>query len=269
MKDSVSGESGVGFADRGRRFDGTEAADASFAALRKTARITGYWYLALAIAGLLGFLIIRPQIYVPGEPASTLANLVDRAALARIGLALELGLVVTQALAAVWFYKLFRSFNEVAAWALAVFGIVNAVAIMASAGFMATALTVSGDVSLAAGGDPAGIVQLMYQLSSNAWGVGALFFGLWLIPMGHIAAGSGLMPKGLGRLLIVGGSGYLLSAFASYAISDLPAWLVQVLAIPATIGEFWMIGYLLIVGIRRAAVGSTSPTLPQTRAAVS
>jgi hypothetical protein len=211
------------------------------------------WYLALAVAGILGFLLIRPQIYVAGDPATTLANLVDRAALARTGVAVELALVVTQAIAAVWFYKLFRSINEPAAWALAAFGMVNAVAIMASAGFMATALTVSVDPSLAPGGDAAATVQLMYQLSSNSWGVGALFFGLWLIPMGHIATGSGRMPAWLGRILIIGGVGYVLSSVVSVGFSDPALWVVTSLTVPATIGEFWMIGYLLAVGIRPPA----------------
>jgi len=242
----------VPFGDQRPGLDGTGFEnDSSLAALRRTARVAGLWYLALAISGMLGFLIVRPQIYVAGDPATTLANLVERAALARLGLVLELALVVTQAVAAVWFYKLFRSFNGVAAGALAAFGMMNAVAIMASAGFMATALAVAGDPGLALGGDPAGIVGLMYELSSHAWAVGGLFFGLWLIPMGHVAAGSGRMPKWLGRILIVGGFGYLLSAFVSHGLADSPAWLVDGLVIPATIGELWMIGYLLAVGIRR------------------
>jgi hypothetical protein len=211
------------------------------------------WYLALAIAGGLGFLLIRPLIFVAGDPATTLANLVDRSALARIGVVLELALVATQAIAAVWFYKLFRSINEPAAWALAAFGIVNAVAVMASAGFMATALTVAGDPSLAPGGDVAGTVHLLYQLSSSSWGVGAVFFGLWLIPMGHIAAGSGRMPVWLGRTLIIGGLGYVLSSLVSHGFTDPPAWVVEGLTVPATIGEVWMIGYLLTVGIRPPA----------------
>lgn len=225
------------------------AGEESFAARRRTARATGLWYLALGIIGMLGFLIIRPRIYVEGDSAATLANLVEHAGLARAGLALELALVVTQALAAVWFYKLFRSANATAAWALAAFGLVNAVAVMASAGFMAAALAVAGDVSLAPGGDAAATVQLMYHLSSNSWGVGELFFGLWLIPMGYIAATSGLMPKWLGRILVAGGVGYVLSAFVG--IGDPPAWLVQALPLPASVGEFWMIGYLIVKGVRR------------------
>ncbi|HSK06508.1 MAG TPA: DUF4386 domain-containing protein [Acidimicrobiia bacterium] len=227
-----------------------ERSPTTFSALRRTARVAGLWYLALAITGGVGFLLVRPSIHVEGDPAATLANLIDRAGLARAGLALELGLVVTQALAAVWFYKLFRSVNGSAAWALAVFGMMNAVAIMASAGFTATALAVSSDFGLAPGGDPAGTVQLLYQLSSGSWGVGSLFFGLWLIPMGHIASSSGLMPEWLGRILVLGGVGYVLSAFVGHGVVDAPVWLVEGLPLPATIGEFWMIGYLLLNGVR-------------------
>lgn len=34
-------------------------------------------------------------------------------------------------------------------------------------------------------------------------------------------------------------------------LADPPAWLVDGLVIPATIGQFWMIGYLLVRGVRR------------------
>ena len=241
----------------------------SSTAVRNTARVAGVWYLALALAGVFGFLLIRPQIYVAGDPTATLANLVDHEGVARLGLVFELALVVTQALAAVWFYKLFRSINQTAAFAVAVFGMANAIAVMASAVFMATALTVAGDASLAPGGDVAAATQLMYQLSSTCWGVGSLFFGLWLIPMGHIAASSGRMPKWLGRVLIIGGCGYLVSGFVSYGLAGAPSWLVDGLAIPATIGELWMIGYLLTKGLRDSAEETQTPSVEVSAAGVS
>jgi hypothetical protein len=124
---------------------------------------------------------------VAGDAEATLDNLVNKPGLARLGVVLELVLVTAQALAAVWFYKLFRPANKVGAWALATFGVVNSVAIMASAAFMATALTVAADPGMAPGGDVAATTQLLYELSSSSWGVGAVFFGLWLIPMGYVA----------------------------------------------------------------------------------
>jgi hypothetical protein len=226
--------------------------DRTHAAIKKTARVTGLWYLALGIAGMLGFLIVRPTIVAEGDAAATLANLVDNESLARLGLAAEMAVVVAQTLAAIWFYKLFRGINHVAAWALAIFGVGNAMAIMASSVFVATALTVAGDPGLAVGGDAGGTVQLMYELSASSWGVGGIFFGLWLIPMGYVVVSSGRMPLWLGRILIVGGGAYLLSAFLGYGIADAPTWLVDGLPYLATVGEFWMIGYLLILGIRPA-----------------
>jgi len=47
---------------------------------------------------------------------------------------------------------------------------------------------------------------------------------------------------------MIGGIGYLISAFIKYIGIENP--LLEFLVVPATIGEFWMIGYLLIYGIR-------------------
>ena len=142
-----------------------------------------------------------------------------------------------------------------AAGSLAAFGLVNAVAILASAAFMATAISVAGDPGLAPGGDMAATIQLLYELSAKSWSVGALFFGLWLIPMGYLASSSGRMPKGLGYTLMGGGGGYIASAVLSNGVAGAPGWLVEGLTMPASVGEFWMIGYLLIVGIRRGDMG--------------
>src|SRR3546814_14365516 len=81
----------------------------------RTSRSTVRWDLWLAVCGLCGFLLIRSQLYAPGDPQQTLAQLGEQAWLARAGIAFELGIVITQALAAVWFFRLFRSVDAVAA----------------------------------------------------------------------------------------------------------------------------------------------------------
>lgn len=210
-----------------------------------TARITGIWYLMLAITGMVGFLVLHSRIYVTGDPSKTLANLTEHETLARIRLLFEFLIVVSQALAAVWFYKLFKDIRHDAAWALAAWGMTNAMAIMISAIAMAAAIEVAN--STQATNDKLIMIQLLSQFIKHSWGVGSLFFGLWLIPMGYIVISSQRMPVWLGRVLILGGAGYLLSAFIGYlGISG--TWL-EMLVIPATVGEFWMIAYLLVFGI--------------------
>ena len=209
------------------------------------ARTTGIWYLLLAISGMLGFLFLHPRVYV-ADPQQTVMNLVEGETLARLRLLAEFAIIFTQALTAIWFYRLFRDSNEWAALATAIWGTVNAVVIMFSAIAMGVAIetalsSLDMEVKVAH-------IDLLTGLMSNAWGIGSLFFGLWLIPMGYIITSSKRMPIWLGRILIIGGVGYVLSACINYAgISG--SW-VGTLTIPATIGEFWIIGYLLIFGIR-------------------
>lgn len=211
-----------------------------------TARVAGTWYLVLAIAGVLGFLVLHPQIYVSGQIAQTVANLQEHVALARWRLILEFVIILSQALAAVYFFKLFKDINHFAAWCLAAWGMMNAAAIMISAVAMGGAIQVANtDLPL---NERLVLVQIFVQVIKNAWGVGGLFFGLWLIPMGYIVLSSQRMPVWLGRTLIVGGIGYIASTFLSYVGLDY-SW-INLLTIPASIGEFWMVGYLLIFGIR-------------------
>ncbi|SED70250.1 DUF4386 domain-containing protein [Ruania alba] len=217
----------------------------------RTARITGLLYLGLGVTGVLGFLVIRSQLFVAGDAAATLANLQAHPVLTRAGVALEMGVVITQTLTALWFYRLFRGVSPFAAGALAVFGLMNAVAQTGSAAFLAAAAGVAADPATAIAGDAAGSVQLFSTIAEHFWSAGTPFFGLWLLPMGHLILTSGWLPAPLGWLLLVGGAGYLLSAFVATLVPEAET-VAGLLTAPATVGELWTLGYLIAVGVRRA-----------------
>lgn len=209
-----------------------------------TARLTGLFYLGLGITGMLGFLVIRPSLFVPDDAAATMTRLLTHEGRARVGVALEMGIVGTQALAALWFFRLFRPVDDFAAAAIGALGFMNAVAVLGSAACLATTLQVARSPLIASGAD----VQLLYLLSENFWRVGNLFFGLWLIPMGWCALRSRRMPRLLGWTLIAGGAGYVLMGLVG-VLAPGAGLVAELLVVPATIGEFWMIGYLLVKGL--------------------
>lgn len=213
----------------------------------QTARLAGLCYLLLAISGMLGFLLFHGQIFVKDNAAQTLNNLIQKVSVASIRLVMELIIIVSQSLAAFYFYKLFANRDATAALALLIWGTVNAVFISISAISMCVAVDLAHNTSLAVQ-DKLPLIQLLSNIIGQAWSVGGLFFGLWLLPMGYMVIKHKTTPTWLGYTLLLGGMGYLLQTFlksAGYQNSYL-----GLLVMPATIGELWMIVYLLIWGIR-------------------
>ena len=210
---------------------------------RRSAQLTGLAYLILAVSGIVGFLLIRQQLYVPDGAARTAANLVAHEGLARLGIAADLVTVLAQAVAAVGFFLVFRRVDSVGAASITAFGLVNSVVVLVATVFSATAL----QVALRGGPTSASEALMLYDLNAATWNAGGLFFGLWLIPMGWLTLRSGSMPRVLGWILVVGGVGYVLSTFVSFLAPD-ASGLAGVLPLPATVGEVWMVGYLLIKG---------------------
>lgn len=202
-----------------------------------TSRVTGLLYLGVALTGFIAFLFVRSNLFVDGNAVKTASNLVEKETLARVGIAAELALVMFQALVAIWFYKLFKKVNSFAGGMLTVFGVINAVLIL-----VATALWLSALSAAINGASPA-ITYNLFNSHENIWLVSNLFFGLWLIPMGYLVLKS-KMPIALAWVLMIGGAGYVLSAFVAVLLPGQTA-LTSMLPMLATVGEFWIIGYLL------------------------
>jgi hypothetical protein len=199
-------------------------------------RTTALLYLGVAISGIISFLGVRSQIFVDGNPADTVSNLLEKESLARVGIAFEIVLVLTQALTALWFYKLFKKLDSFAAMSLAVFGMVNSVAILTAVAFWLNAL------NSALSSNSVELTYNLFSIHNDIWTVGTLFFGLWLIPMGYLAR-KALMPKALAGFLIIGGAFYLASTFVVVLFPNQDS-LASLMTMPGTIGEFWIIGYL-------------------------
>src|SRR4029453_15784352 len=111
--------------------------------MRRWAQLTGLAYLVLFVSGIVGFLLIRRQLYVPDDAMRTAANLVAHEGLARVGIAADLVTLLTPALAAVGFFLLFRWAAPAGPASITAFGLVNCVVVLVATAFSATALQVA------------------------------------------------------------------------------------------------------------------------------
>jgi len=103
------------------------------------------------------------------------------------------------------------------------------------------------------------LVYLFLRLHARGITVASIFWGLWLFPFGLLVIRSGFIPRVLGVLLMIAGTAYLASAFATLVLPQY-APLVGKIALPLEVGELPIIFWLLIWGAKtRPTAAAAAP----------
>ena len=217
------------------------------------ARMAGLIYLFVAIFGGFAHLFVRAKVYVPGDASTTAANVAANADLVRIGFFADLvGATLFLALA-MSLYLLLKHVHADIARAMVVTVAVAVAIICLNMVHQFGALLVATDPAYSdtfgSGGSDA-MVLLLLDLQHNGYLIAQIFFGLWLLPLGFLAYRSMMFPRPLSVLLMVASLCYLVDLTAQFLAPDLAGTIAPVVLAPSTIAELWMLGYLLIKGIR-------------------
>jgi hypothetical protein len=221
--------------------------------LLRQSRTAGFWYLAQAITGPIGIMIIPSMIVVGGDAAATAANIAGNEWLWRLGILCYLA----SQLVFIPLVLSFRSFlREVSPGLtrLMVSLVVASVplAILNLLGYLVPMLLI-GDEGYMRAFQPAQLQALSF-LSIQAMRQGEIlvgfFWGLWLLPLGMLVYRSGLFPKVLGILLMIGCAGYLIDSSVALLLPALRPTLTPVVALTGIIGEIPFLLWLLIRGAR-------------------
>lgn len=223
---------------------------------KRLARITGVLYLLVAIFAGFVFGYVLAKVYAPGNAATTAANVVANATLVRIGVVADLFQATVFAFVGMLFYRLLGHVNRNAASAMVILVAIATGIMCLNDLFQFAAVLVATDSSYVAAFGSAGaqaLVMLLLDMQHYGFLIAQIFFGLWLLPLGYLAYRSGLFPKVLGVVLIIGGVSYLVSMLALFLVPSFGKQISGFLAIPPTIAEVWMVGYLLIKGVRAPA----------------
>jgi len=227
---------------------------------KRLARIAGFLYLLVAIFSAFAY-FMEKKVYVSGDAAATTRNVIAHSGLVRAAVAADLLQATIWVFLAMTLYVLLKHVNKNAASAMVVFVAIGAGITLLNEVFEFEGLrTATGAVHLAAGTTGRN-AQVLLLLDTQHYGffIAQIFFGLWLVPLGYLAYKSGMFPKALGVLLVIGGACYLVGTLAAFLIPGSGQNINTFVTIPSAIAEICMVVYLLVIGVKTPTPGERIP----------
>jgi hypothetical protein len=226
----------------------------------RLARTAGLLYLVVAIFG--GFAqIVRMNVYEPGNATATSANIVANATIVRASFVADLVQAMVWLVLAVTLYRLLAHAGRNIARAMVVFVAVSAAItslnMVHQLGALLVATNHSYVTALGADGSHALVLLLMdlqhygYLISQLAW--------LWLFALGLLGYRSGMFPKWLSFLLMLGTVCYVTDALTRFLAPALADTSAAIFVLPEIVCEVALLAYLLIKGVRTPHPASVGP----------
>ncbi|HJW32875.1 MAG TPA: DUF4386 domain-containing protein, partial [Holophagaceae bacterium] len=217
---------------------------------KRQARWAGLLYMMVAVSAPIGLMVVPGKLFVTGNATATADHLRAGADLLRLGMASELFHQAVEVYLVLALYNLFKDVSTPLARQMALLGLIPIpIMFLNVLNEVAALLLVQGAPLAATLGKPQAdaLAMLFLRLHSHGIQVAAIFWGLWLFPLGMLVWRSGFIPKAIGVLVIASGIGYLIGSTATLI---LPTWSgrVGMLTTLLEMGEPVLVLWLLIVG---------------------
>jgi hypothetical protein len=220
---------------------------------KRIARLAGLLYLLNGIFSGFAFGYVLTKVFVPGNAATTAANVVANSGLVGAGVVADLFQATEWVFLALTLYILLKHVHLSAARAMVVLVAIGAAITCLNDVFQFESLRVAADPSYATAFGVAGsnaIVLLLLDIHHYGFLIAQIFFGLWLVPFGYLAYKSAMFPKALGIMLMVGGACYLVGLLAVFLVPNFGEKINTFVTIPSAIAEISTVLYLLVVGVK-------------------
>jgi hypothetical protein len=218
-------------------------------------RLAGFLYLIVVVTGMFSLAYVPSQIGAHGDPHATLNNIVASVSLFRYGIASFIVGQVAFLLLPFVLYRLLSPAGRNLAVLMVALAVTSVPIALTSLTHRLDALSLATDAHLSQAFAP-NQLEAMLMLSLDTYGNGLLitnlFWGLWLIPFGYLALKSGVLPKLLGILLMLGGLSYVIDVSCGLLVPRYPDMAIaDYMTLPAAIGEIGSCLWLLVLGVRR------------------
>lgn len=203
----------------------------TFHSVQNTAKIAGWLYLCLIPLGILGIIYVPATLFVIGDVASTISNILEHELLFRVGIVSAFLVQLVSIFVVLYLYKLLKPVNQTHALLMVLFLLLAVPITLVNEIFHVAVLVLLNSA------EPSHqLVSLFLELHQHGIFVSQVFWGLWLFPMGYLVFKSGFLPKILGILLMIGCMGYLVDSVTHFILPDFGF----------TFSEFTFVGELLL-----------------------
>ncbi len=210
------------------------------------------YFMVLLIAPI-GLVYVPGKLYVRADATATADHIRTSESLLRIGISTELLHEVLWIFVVLALYRLLKPVNESHARQMLILGALVSVPIvfLNVLNEIAAMLLVSGASFLEVFNRRQldALALLFYRLHGQGLNVASIFWGLWLFPFGALVIRSGFIPRLLGLLLIVAGTGYVASSFTTLLLPRYEGSVDRIATI-LEFGELPIIFWLLIWGAK-------------------
>lgn len=172
--------------------------------LRKTLTSLRILYPIWMVTGMFGIMYIPTKLIVANDLSLSAQNIIANELIFRAGIAISLLTQLIYICAAVLLYHFFKHINKTQATLMLIFTLVGVpIAMLNELNYLAVLQTVNKPE----------LLELFLYLHKMGVVIAAIFWGLWLFPLGYLVYKSGYFPKVLGPIVIIGGIGYLAGSF--------------------------------------------------------
>ncbi len=225
------------------------------------ARFAGLLYLLMVPLGFFGYSYIPTFLVVPDDAATTVSNIIISETLFRFSIVSALAVQVINIILVLVLFRLLKPVNKYHASLMVIFLLVGTpIAMLNQVNLFSVLQLLSGHEYLMKLESEQLNAQVMLFLDTHRYGsqIAAIFFGLWLLPMGYLVFKSGFLPRIIGILLIIGGLGYLIDSFTIFIIPSFTG------IVPFTFwGEILFPLWLLIKGVNVQVWNNYMPESPE------
>ena len=204
----------------------------------------GLWLLYISMAGLADF--ARRGLVVNGDAAATATNILAHEPLFRLGFAADLLAIACYIAVTVLLYALFKPVNRTVSLMAACFSLGGCIIQGFGCLFQFAPLLVLGGTQHSSVFKVEQLQALAYiflKLYSQAYSIALVFFGFFSFLIGYLIFKSTFLPRILGVLMAVAGTGGLIFLSPSFGAKYLPY------IVAADIGEILLILWLLVFAV--------------------